>query len=154
RGDCVRRHPQLHFRDGAHYPAIAAANCSASDYFKAVETDVNVVLRDVPRLCTTAMIVTDIPAAMSPYSMAVAPELSVKKLLMNVLILSAVFVIGVIQRRAFLRDGCCGCKKKKEAMLHNWQPNCPFWTFEFGGGPSAVGPSRPTLKSDEPSRHC
>lgn len=67
--------------------------------------------------------------------MAVAPELSVKKRLMHVLILSAASVIGVILTRALLRDRCCGCLKKKEAMLHNWQPNCPFWTFEFWGRP-------------------
>jgi hypothetical protein len=48
-------------------------------YFNAVWTLVKVVFRLEPRLCTTAMITTDMPAAMRPYSMAVAPELSFKK---------------------------------------------------------------------------
>lgn len=43
-------------------------------YLSAVATEVNVVLRLEPRLCTTAMIATEMPAAISPYSMAVAPS--------------------------------------------------------------------------------
>jgi hypothetical protein len=49
------------------------------DYLSAVETDENVVFRFVPRPCTTAMIATEMPAAMSPYSMAVAAVSSFKK---------------------------------------------------------------------------
>jgi hypothetical protein len=48
-------------------------------HFKAVCTLVNVVLRVDPRLTTTVIIAIDMPAAISPYSMAVAPELSFKK---------------------------------------------------------------------------
>jgi hypothetical protein len=43
-------------------------------YFSAVETLVNTVLRDEPKLCTTAIIAIEMPAAIRPYSMAVAPS--------------------------------------------------------------------------------
>ena len=39
---------------------------SGGPYFRAVATDVNVVLRLLPRLWTTAMIATEIPAAINP----------------------------------------------------------------------------------------
>jgi hypothetical protein len=39
----------------------------------------NVVFSFVPRPFTTAMIATEIPAAMRPYSMAVAPHSSFRK---------------------------------------------------------------------------
>jgi len=42
-------------------------------YFKAVETLVKVVLRAEPRFPTATMIAIEIPAAIRPYSMAVAP---------------------------------------------------------------------------------
>jgi hypothetical protein len=48
-------------------------------YLSAVYTLVKVVLSLDPRLPTTVMIATEIPAAMSPYSMAVAPVSSRKK---------------------------------------------------------------------------
>jgi hypothetical protein len=48
-------------------------------YFSAVETLVNVVFRFVPSVATATMIATEIPAAISPYSIAVAPELSLTK---------------------------------------------------------------------------
>ena len=44
-----------------------------NDYFSELLTDVNTPLRLVPRPFTAAMIAIEIPAAMSPYSMAVAP---------------------------------------------------------------------------------
>ena len=40
----------------------------------AVCTDVNVVLRADPRLATTVIMAIEMPAAISPYSMAVAPD--------------------------------------------------------------------------------
>jgi len=80
---------------------------------------VNVVLRLEPSACTVAIIATEMPAAIRPYSMAVAPVWSRKKLLMNVLILPAASVIGVTLTRALLRDRRCGCVNKKEAMLLN-----------------------------------
>jgi hypothetical protein len=48
-------------------------------YFTAVETDPNVVLRLVPTPFTTAIIATAMPDAMRPYSMAVAPDSSLRK---------------------------------------------------------------------------
>ena len=42
-------------------------------HFRELLTDVNTPLRLVPRPFTAAMIAIEIPAAMSPYSMAVAP---------------------------------------------------------------------------------
>jgi len=52
----------------------------------APETDVKVAFRLVPRPCTTAMIATEMPAAIKPYSMAVAPDLSFKNLAIAVLL--------------------------------------------------------------------
>ena len=48
---------------------------------RAVWTLVNVVLRDEPRLCTTAMIAIEMPAAIRPYSIAVAPDSFARKFL-------------------------------------------------------------------------
>ena len=45
----------------------------------AVCTLVKVALSLVPRPCTTAMIATEMPAAIRPYSMAVAPDSSFTK---------------------------------------------------------------------------
>jgi hypothetical protein len=44
-----------------------------SAYFKAPETLENVEFRFVPSAWTVAMIATEIPAAIKPYSIAVAP---------------------------------------------------------------------------------
>jgi hypothetical protein len=49
------------------------------NYFIAVETDEKVVFKLVPRAWTVAMIATAMPAAMRPYSIAVAPVSSAKK---------------------------------------------------------------------------
>jgi hypothetical protein len=49
------------------------------DYFSCVEMLEKVVLSLVPMPFTTAMIATEMPAAMRPYSMAVAPDSSFKK---------------------------------------------------------------------------
>ncbi len=43
-------------------------------YFNAVEMLVKVLFRLVPTVPTTVMIATEMPAAMRPYSMAVAPD--------------------------------------------------------------------------------
>jgi hypothetical protein len=48
-------------------------------YLSADETDEKVVFSFVPRPCTTAMIATEMPAAISPYSMAVAAVSSFRK---------------------------------------------------------------------------
>jgi len=49
-------------------------------YLSAVWTLVKVVFRLDPRLWTTAMIATEMPAAMRPYSIAVAPDSSLRNL--------------------------------------------------------------------------
>src|SRR6185437_5506386 len=58
-------------------PAMAGAFSSCVDeldYLSWVEMLVNLAFNVVPRPLTTAMIATEIPAAMRPYSMAVAPD--------------------------------------------------------------------------------
>ena len=54
------------------------------NYFIAVETDEKVVFKLVPRAWTVAMIATAMPAAMRPYSIAVAPASSAKKRITSV----------------------------------------------------------------------
>ena len=49
-------------------------------YFSEVLIESNLVLRFEPRPFTTAMIASEIPAAIRPYSMAVAPDSSDKNL--------------------------------------------------------------------------
>jgi hypothetical protein len=44
------------------------------DYFSWVEMLVNLVFKVEPIVLTTAMMATEMPAAMRPYSMAVAPD--------------------------------------------------------------------------------
>lgn len=51
-----------------------------SDYFNEVLSEVNWALRLVPRPFTAAMIASEIPAAIKPYSTAVAPFSSDKNL--------------------------------------------------------------------------
>jgi hypothetical protein len=50
-------------------------------YFSCDEIEPNFVFSLVPRPFTTAMIATEIPAAIRPYSIAVAPDSSCRKLL-------------------------------------------------------------------------
>lgn len=50
-------------------------------YFRAVETVVKVPLSVVPSVPTTVMIATAIPAAIRPYSIAVAPDSFARKFL-------------------------------------------------------------------------
>jgi hypothetical protein len=52
----------------------------AERYFRELLIDVNSVLRLVPRPLTTAMMASAMPAAIRPYSIAVAPDSSDKKL--------------------------------------------------------------------------
>src|SRR5215472_18047289 len=47
-------------------------------YFSAVDTLVKVVVKAVPVACTAAMIAMEMPAAIRPYSMAVAPDSSLQ----------------------------------------------------------------------------
>jgi hypothetical protein len=48
-------------------------------YFSELLTEVNLAFRLEPRPLTTAMIASEMPAAIRPYSMAVAPDSSLKK---------------------------------------------------------------------------
>src|SRR6202158_1589718 len=48
-------------------------------YFSELLTEVNLVFRLAPRPLTTAMIASEMPAAIRPYSMAVAPDSSFTK---------------------------------------------------------------------------
>src|SRR5262249_59121979 len=48
-------------------------------YFRAVETLVKVVFSFEPTVCTATMIATEMPAAINPYSIAVAPDSSLRK---------------------------------------------------------------------------
>ena len=55
-------------------------------YFKEVETVEKVLFKFVPRAWTVAMIATAMPAAMRPYSIAVAPASSARKRMTSVVI--------------------------------------------------------------------
>jgi hypothetical protein len=48
-------------------------DCSFSSYFNEVLIEVNLLFRVVPRPLTATMIAIEMPAAIRPYSMAVAP---------------------------------------------------------------------------------
>src|ERR1051326_1862722 len=60
-------------------PEPSRSNGKSDAYLRALETLEKVDFRFVPRPCTTAMIETEMPAAMRPYSMAVAPDWSFTK---------------------------------------------------------------------------
>ena len=49
-------------------------------YFSAADTVPNVVLSFEPRVCTVAMMATEMPAAINPYSIAVTPLSSFRNL--------------------------------------------------------------------------
>jgi len=63
-----------------HSGAIVAQQLATSSlrYFNEVLIELNLVLRFEPRPLTTVMIASEIPAAIRPYSMAVAPDSSDK----------------------------------------------------------------------------
>ena len=58
----------------------------ASDYFSELLTELKVPLSAVPTPFTAAMMAMAIPVAISPYSMAVAPDSSCKNLTIKVFI--------------------------------------------------------------------
>ena len=62
-------------------PVTAASTVPATElsYFNCVEMLVNLPLRVVPIELTAAMITTEMPAAMRPYSIAVAPRFVLQK---------------------------------------------------------------------------
>jgi hypothetical protein len=53
---------------------------SAADYFRLVLTLLNMLVRALPVPFTAAIIATAMPAAIKPYSIAVAPDSSDRKL--------------------------------------------------------------------------
>ena len=60
-----------------------------TNYFNDVETVEKVVFKLVPRAWTVAMIATAIPAAIRPYSMAVAPVSSARKRITSVVMMGS-----------------------------------------------------------------
>jgi hypothetical protein len=64
-----------------------------SGYFSEVLIAVNLVFILLPSPFTTAMIASEIPAAINPYSIAVAPDSSARKAL-NVLVIVIAFSVG------------------------------------------------------------
>lgn len=70
----VARHPE--FNPDGRCGQELAGDYLKRGYFNAVCTLVKVEFRDDPRLETTVMMATEMPAAISPYSIAVAPESS------------------------------------------------------------------------------
>src|SRR5262245_34805641 len=70
---------------------VALPTWRIGTYFSAVDTLVKVLFRAVPRLFTTAMIAIEMPAAISPYSIAVAPRSSVRNFLTKILMWRALF---------------------------------------------------------------
>src|SRR5262249_41504168 len=63
-------------RKGPGHAGASPFALKPTAYLSAVCTLVKVVFSFEPRPCTTAMIATEMPAAMRPYSMAVAPDSS------------------------------------------------------------------------------
>jgi hypothetical protein len=55
-------------------PASRFAAIFLDFYLRAVETLLKVVFKFVPSACTVTMIATAMPAAIKPYSIAVAPD--------------------------------------------------------------------------------
>ena len=60
-------------------PTVRRPECRGWSYFSCVEMLVKLVLRVEPIVFTVAMITTEMPAAIKPYSIAVAPESSFRK---------------------------------------------------------------------------
>jgi hypothetical protein len=67
-------------RAGRYGASSATPRRTQKTYFSELLILVNWLLRFVPRPLTTAMMASAIPAAISPYSMAVAPDSLEKKL--------------------------------------------------------------------------
>lgn len=62
---------------------LPAEEAASKTYFKELLIDVNMPLRFVPNPFTAAMIAIEMPAAISPYSMAVAPLSSARNFCNN-----------------------------------------------------------------------
>ena len=70
---------------------LVVARTGQLSYFRAVDTLVKVVFKAVPVACTAAMIAMEIPAAIKPYSIAVAPDWSFQNLVRYLDIISLPF---------------------------------------------------------------
>src|SRR5262245_54954963 len=83
--------------------SLRMQRCDLRSYLSAVWTLVKVVINFEPRPCTTAMMATEMPAAIRPYSMAVAPDSSFTNLIS--------FVIVQLLRSTWLSErgpgACC-----------------------------------------------
>src|SRR4029077_6368904 len=73
-------------------------------YFNEVETVEKVLFRLVPRAWTVAMIATAMPAAMRPYSIAVAPVSSARKRKTSVVMMGS----SVLTETLVAAAGCGG----------------------------------------------
>jgi len=73
-----------------------------ADYCSALATLLNVPFTAVPVACTATMIATAIPAAIRPYSIAVAPELSFKKRRTSLCILESPVLLSKFSTRKIL----------------------------------------------------
>jgi hypothetical protein len=74
---------------GSNASAVMAPAKPLGAYFSEELIEVNLAFRFVPSPLTATMIAMEIPAAMSPYSMAVAPLSSLKKRAIRLLISSS-----------------------------------------------------------------
>jgi hypothetical protein len=57
---------------------LSVASAGGERYLSCVEMESNLVFNVLPRVLTTAMIAIEMPAAMSPYSIAVAADSSLR----------------------------------------------------------------------------
>jgi hypothetical protein len=71
-------------------------------YLSAVDTLVKAAFSVVPMLSTAARITIEIPAAISAYSMAVAPELSLKKRPTSLRMTRSFVARTILHRSAFI----------------------------------------------------
>jgi len=78
--DCTN---SLRSSNSATVTTSSALLASGGNYFKELLIDVNLSFIVLPRLLTTVMIASAIPAAISPYSIAVAPLSSETKRLIK-----------------------------------------------------------------------
>jgi hypothetical protein len=70
---------------------VVSPSAHRCGYFSAFFTAPNVEFNFVPNPCVTVMIATEMPAAISPYSIAVAPDSSAQKRLTKAVIFVAPF---------------------------------------------------------------
>jgi hypothetical protein len=85
---------------GQQLPVLAKGAASlvprgkSFDYFSELLIEVNLLLRLVPKPFTATMIAIEMPAAIRPYSMAVAPDSSLQNLERSLIVLLALICPG------------------------------------------------------------